>query len=267
MRHLFSWIWVLLVFQFLDEILNFWPSNHFMCFNIVNTLIKGEIMWKSSWYEPWFDNDERLTKLLKWVWWHFGCSWVCELCMSLLLLREFVSFMSLCASLLLLREFVSFMRLYAALLHCASWRALWDFVSLLLLCRLYWAFTSSWGVSFWIELSICTLSVLSSFLPFLEGSCVCLSCFELLTLSSETETSHFERSCACLFTWLLDLLNELCFHSSSFNLFHMMKLCWVLPMHSSRGRLRTNGGHPWMMSCRYPATGVPTPTVTRLIQA
>ena len=79
MRHLFAWIWVLLVFQFLDEIFNFWPSNHFMCFNIVNTLIKGQIMWKSSWYEPWFDSDERLTKLLKWVWWNFESSWVCEL--------------------------------------------------------------------------------------------------------------------------------------------------------------------------------------------
>ena len=147
MRHLFAWIWVLLVFQFLDEILNFWPSNHFMCFNIVNTLIKGEIMWKSSWYEPWFDNDERLTKLLKWVWWHFGCHELCEqhcwnefdgilgvheLCdlwMSLLLLCEFVSFMSLYASLLLLCKFVS------------CWWALWalyvSFTLVLVVLRFY----------------------------------------------------------------------------------------------------------------------------------
>jgi len=64
-----------LSFDPLDEIFSFWLSNHFMCFNVVNTLIKGEIMWKSGWYEPWFDSDEHLTKLLKWVWWHFGCSW------------------------------------------------------------------------------------------------------------------------------------------------------------------------------------------------
>ena len=49
--------------------------------------------------------------------------------------------------------------------------------------------------------------------------CFCLSCIELLPLSLGTKTFHFERSCACLFTWLLDLLNEFCFSSSSsFNL-------------------------------------------------
>ena len=45
----------------------------------------------------------------------------------------------------------------------------------------------------------------------------CLSCVELLPLSLGTETSHFERSCACLFIWLLDLLDELYFHFSSFS--------------------------------------------------
>ena len=54
MRHLFTWIWVLLVFRSLDEIFSFWLSNHFMCFNVVNTLIKGEIkeiklIWALIW--------------------------------------------------------------------------------------------------------------------------------------------------------------------------------------------------------------------------
>ena len=40
---------------------------------------------------------------------------------------------------------------------------------------------------------------------------LCLSCVELLPLSLRAETFHFERSCVCLFTWLLDLLNELLF--------------------------------------------------------
>ena len=40
---------------------------------------------------------------------------------------------------------------------------------------------------------------------------LCLSCVELLPLSLGAETFHFERSCVCLFTWLLDLLNELLF--------------------------------------------------------
>ena len=41
-------------------------------------------MWKSSWYELWFDSVERLTKLLKWVWWHFGSSWAfaCLFCFA-----------------------------------------------------------------------------------------------------------------------------------------------------------------------------------------
>ena len=37
-----------LSFDPLDEIFSFCLSNHFLCFNVVNTLIKGEIMWKSS---------------------------------------------------------------------------------------------------------------------------------------------------------------------------------------------------------------------------
>ena len=48
--------------------------------------------------------------------------------------------------------------------------------------------------------------------------CFCLSCVKSLLLSLGTETSHFERSCACLFTWLLDLLNELLVPSFYFNL-------------------------------------------------
>jgi len=35
-------------FDSLDDIFDFCLSNHFMSFNVVNTLIKGEIMWKSS---------------------------------------------------------------------------------------------------------------------------------------------------------------------------------------------------------------------------
>ena len=45
----------------------------------------------------------------------------------------------------------------------------------------------------------------------------CLSCVELLPLSLGTKTFHFERSCACLFIWLLVLLDELYFHFSSFS--------------------------------------------------
>ena len=41
-----------LSFDPLDEIFSFCLSNHFLCFNVVKTLIKGEIIWKSSWYEP-----------------------------------------------------------------------------------------------------------------------------------------------------------------------------------------------------------------------
>jgi len=78
--------------------------------------------------------------------------------------------------------------------------------------------------------------------------CFCLSCVESLLLSLGTETSHFERSCACLFIWLLDLLDELYFHFLLLVLFETKNLCWVLSMHSSRRRLRTNGGYPWMMS-------------------
>jgi hypothetical protein len=37
----------------------------------------------------------------------------------------------------------------------------------------------------------------------------CLSCVELLPFSLGTETFYFERSSVCLFTWLLDFLDEL----------------------------------------------------------
>jgi len=77
---------------------------------------------------------------------------------------------------------------------------------------------------------------------------LCLSCVELLPLSLGAETFHFERSCVCLFTWLLDLLDELLLLLLVLILFDMKNLCWVLSMHSSRGRLRNNGGHPWIMS-------------------
>lgn len=65
--------------------------------------------------------------------------------------------------------------------------------------------------------------------------CFCLSCVEPLPLSLGTETSHFKRSVACLFTWLLDLLNELLLLFFLLIFFYVMNLCWVMSMHWSRG--------------------------------
>ena len=50
-----------------------------------------------------------------------------------------------------------------------------ELLPLLLLRWLCWAFTSSWGASVRFELCIYTRSVLSPFLPSLEGSCVLVS--------------------------------------------------------------------------------------------
>ena len=44
------------------------------------------------------------------------------------------------------------------------------------------SFTSSWGIGFWFELSICTWSVLSPFCLFLRDHVLCLSCVELLSI-------------------------------------------------------------------------------------
>ena len=150
---------------------------------------------KSSWYKPSFDSDECLTN----CWNDFDGIFESIRFVSFVCLE----FVRLCMSSLLLWEFMSFMRF---------------FMSLLLLSWLCWAFTSSSGADFWFELSICTWSMLNPFWLFLRDHVFCLSCADLLPLSLGTETSHFERSCACLFIWLLDLLDELLFHSSSFNL-------------------------------------------------
>ena len=46
---------------------DFWPlpsQTISLCSHVVNPLLKGEKFGKSSWYEPWFDGDERLTSAL-----------------------------------------------------------------------------------------------------------------------------------------------------------------------------------------------------------
>jgi hypothetical protein len=51
---LFTWYEFYLLFDHLDESFSFYLSNHFLCFNVVNTLIKGEIqetklIWALIW--------------------------------------------------------------------------------------------------------------------------------------------------------------------------------------------------------------------------
>ena len=117
---------------------------------------------------------------MKWFWWQFGSSELYEiLCVSFALVWDCELCEILCVS-------------FACVLIVLS-------------------FTSSWGIGFWFELSICTWSVLSPFCLFLRDHVLCLSCVELLPLSLGAEIFHFERSCVCLFTWLLDLLDELLF--------------------------------------------------------
>jgi hypothetical protein len=65
---------------------------------------------------------------------------------------------------------------------------------------------------------------LSPFCLFLRDHVLCLSCVELLPLSLGAETFHFERSCVYLFTWLLNLLDELLLLLLVLNLFDMENL-------------------------------------------
>jgi hypothetical protein len=63
------------VFFHLDELFGLLPSQTIsLCSHVVNSLLKGEKFGKSSWYQPWFDSDERLTSVLVRVLWHFVLS-------------------------------------------------------------------------------------------------------------------------------------------------------------------------------------------------
>ena len=130
-------------------------------------------------------------------------------------------------------------------LFCSRVRlwALWDFVCLICLCadcvELYLFLRDRLLVRV-IDLHMIGVE---PFLSFLEGSCALSQLCWAFVHTFRTKTFHFERSCVCLFTCLLDLLDELLLLLLVLILFDMKNLCWVLSMHSSRGRLRTNGGH------------------------
>ena len=136
--------------------------------------------------------------------------------MSLLLSCEIVSFVRFCTSLCSLAGRVELLPLLEEPVFCSSYRFTHD------RCSALSAFSQ--GI-------MCFVSVCRAFV-----------------YAFGTEIFHFERSCVCLFTWLLDLLDELLLLFLVLILFDMKNLCWVLSMHSSWERLRTNGGHPWMMS-------------------
>jgi len=135
-----------------------------------------------------------------------------------MVLIAFWKFMSFCISLLSCK-FLSFIVLCVSPLLRASWRvlwelrtswrALWDFVCLFCSCAGCVellplleepAFGSSYRFAHDRRLAL---------LPFFEGSCVLSQLCRAFVYTFETEIFHFERSCVCLFTWLLDILDEL----------------------------------------------------------
>lgn len=191
LRHLFTWIWDSLVSRSLDEICSFCISNHFLCLNVVNTLIKGEIVeikliWVLIWL--WWVVDETL----KWLWLHLGSSFMsfvnlaCLFCfVSLWALWDFVRhFCSMRVVKLCEILYVSFalvpvvLSFYLFLRNRLLVRAC---TSLLFLCRLCWAlplleepaFGSSfrfahdrcWALCVFSWGVMCFVSVVSSFYP------------------------------------------------------------------------------------------------------
>jgi len=78
-----------------DPLMRFsaFDSQTISCALMLSTHSSRGRLWKSSWYESWFDSYERFDKLMKWFWWQFGSSelyeilcvsfalvWDCELC-------------------------------------------------------------------------------------------------------------------------------------------------------------------------------------------
>ena len=90
-----------------------------------------------------------------WLWHVFRLSlWAS--CVSFALVEYWEFYKTFCV-LLLLCKIISFIRIMR---FC---------MSILQLCRLCWAFTSSWGAGFWFKLLICTWLMLSPFCLFSWG--------------------------------------------------------------------------------------------------
>jgi len=107
-------------------------------------------LWKSSWYEPWFDSDERLTN-----WWNsfdgiLGVLSSMRFCVSLLLSCEIVSFVRFCVSHLLVCRLCWALPLLEGSAFGSSYRFAHD--------RCWALSVFSWGI-------MCFVSVVSSFCP------------------------------------------------------------------------------------------------------
>ena len=171
--------------------------------------------------------------LLKWVWWHFGCSWALwSLNVSFALVRVCELYEPLCVTFApvqvceLLMSFVSLICLFYSCAGCVEILPLLEVPT----------FDSSFGFA-------CD-RCWALFCLFLRDH-VFLSQLRWVVALIFRDWDFSFREILCLsFHLTFGSLGWACFHSSSFNLVLKVNVCWVLSMHSSRGRLRTNGCHP-----------------------
>ena len=145
--------------------------------------------WKSSWYEPWFDSDERLTN-----WWNsfdgiLGVLSSMRFCVSLLLSCEIVSFVRFCVSPLLVCRLCWALPLLEGSAFGSSYQFAHD--------RCYALFAFSWGI-------MCFVSVVLSFCPYLwdwDFSFREILCLPFHMAFGSLEWASFSSSSVNLFIW------------------------------------------------------------------